>query len=43
MTREMIHQDMEIIGLFMENSDLYVLSETKLFKTLMFSKEKIKV
>jgi hypothetical protein len=42
MTKQAIDPNQEIIGIFIENSDLYVLSEKRLFKMLMFSKEAVK-
>lgn len=41
-TKQFIDPNNEIIGVYMEGSDLFVLSSKRLFKMLMFSKERVK-
>lgn len=41
-TKQSIDPGNEIIGVYMEDSDLFVLSTKRLFRMLMFSKEQVK-
>ena len=42
MTKQSIDPNNEIQGVYMDGSDLFVLSSKRLFKMLMFSKERVK-